>query len=140
MFKRILVCCDGSQHGRCAGEFAVSLAREQNAEIELLSVVEPLPAYMASPEVIEEECAFDTECLVKKQQHILSLAADYGIKAEAKVVRGKAAQVILDTARHDGADLIVLGRHTGHSMWVHATQHTANQLLDEAPCSVMVVG
>lgn len=138
MFKKILVCCDGSRHGACAGTVALQLAQEQHADLELISIVEPLPSYMAPSEVIEEECSYDAECLRNKQKGMVEMAAKAGVHLEAKVLRGKPSEVILKTAREYGADLIVLGKHTGHGLWVHQAAHTATTIIDEAPCAVLI--
>jgi nucleotide-binding universal stress UspA family protein len=55
------------------------------------------------------------------------------------LLRGHAAQRVVEFARKEGADLIVIG-HSGHSsVWGTFLGTTADKIVRHAACSVLVV-
>jgi universal stress protein F len=76
---------------------------------------------------------------VKEAQTLLDgIARTSGLNAEARVLRGHAAQSILDVAEDVGADLIVVASHRpGLSDYLLGS--TASRVVRHANCSVLVV-
>src|SRR5574341_2218439 len=109
MFSKILVGVDGSECARRAFDAAVGMAKESNAKLLVLCVVQP-------PMVIgqrKETAARFVSILEREAKLIL---ADYaaeagkkGIKAETVLAKGYPAKIILYTARAEKADLIAVG-------------------------------
>lgn len=129
MFQRILVPLDGSSRAERAIPVAARIARATHGSVLLLRVVniqarygpylyEPYPS---TPPVFVQEI-LDTE-LVKVQYYLADIAQSEslaGIKAETKALPGLAAQTILEIARVQRVDLIVMCSHgrTGFKRWV----------------------
>lgn len=109
MFARILVGVDGSDYARRAFDAAVTMTKASNGSLVVLCVVQP-------PMVIgqrKETAARFVRILEREARMIL---ADYvqeadkkGVKAETRLTKGHPAAVILEAARSEHADLIVIG-------------------------------
>jgi len=126
MISKILVPVDGSAHARRAVALAAELARGQNAEVILLHVIRNLSLpkeildMIASGEVTESR----QELLEDSAQIILGNAAEQlqaaGVEPQqAKFLYGPPAATIVDYAREQSADLIVLG-----AQGLHSTEYT----------------
>jgi nucleotide-binding universal stress UspA family protein len=109
-YHRILVAIDGSPDADAALHHAATLARDQNALITLLTVAPP-PATpigagaSAPPDLLD----FHSRILREATD---SLPADVGVTT--RLERGNAAERILEIAREEEHDLVVMGSH-GHS-------------------------
>jgi nucleotide-binding universal stress UspA family protein len=123
MYKKVLAPLDGSELSECTLEHLKAVvAGCQVPEVILLRVTEPIPS--AYWETGEDLVRKGEEMASKNAQEYLSqvagrLKAD-GIDARPIVIHGKAADVILDYAKENGVDLIVLSTHgrSGVSRWV----------------------
>jgi nucleotide-binding universal stress UspA family protein len=109
-YRRILVALDGSPDSEAALAHAVTLARDQNARLTLLSVVPHSPTPVgagvsAPPELddLHEAALRDALAIVPE---------DVGITT--RLEHGDAAATILRLTAEEGHDLIVMGSH-GHS-------------------------
>lgn len=109
-YHRILVAIDGSPDAEAALHHAATLARDQNALITLLTVAPP-PATpigagaSAPPDLLD----FHIRLLREATD---SLPADVGVTT--RLERGNPAERILEIAREEDHDLVVMGSH-GHS-------------------------
>jgi len=109
-YHRILVAVDGSPDADAALQHAATLARDQNALITLLTVAPP-PATpigagaSAPPDLLD----FHSRILREATD---SLPADVGVTT--RLERGNPAERILEIAREEDHDLVVMGSH-GHS-------------------------
>jgi nucleotide-binding universal stress UspA family protein len=109
-YHQILVALDGSPDAEAALQHAVTLARDQNARLTLLTVAPPVatPAgagASAPPDLLD----LHTKILREATD---SLPDDVGVTT--RIERGDAAETILRVVREDGQNLIVMGSH-GHS-------------------------
>jgi nucleotide-binding universal stress UspA family protein len=108
-YHQMLVAVDGSPDADAALRHAVTLARDQNARITLLTVAPPASTPVAAgasppPDLID----LHGEIL---RDATASLPQDVGVTT--RLERGDAAETILRVAREDRQDLIVMGSH-GH--------------------------
>lgn len=109
-YHRILVAIDGSPDAEAALHHAVTLARDQNALVTLLTVAPP-PATpigvgaSAPPDMLD----FHTKLLREATD---SIPDDVGVTT--RLERGNPAETILEIAREGDHDLLVMGSH-GHS-------------------------
>ncbi|HUB98872.1 MAG TPA: universal stress protein [Solirubrobacterales bacterium] len=109
-YHRILVAIDGSPDAEAALHHAVTLARDQNALVTLLTVAPP-PATpigvgaSAPPDLLD----FHTKLLREATD---SIPDDVGVTT--RLERGNPAETILAIAREGDHDLVVMGSH-GHS-------------------------
>lgn len=139
MFRKILICFDGSVGSRRAAEIALSLASEQEAPVLLLSVVEHLPHYSATIGEAEDEYERATSYFEEGQRLVLGRASEQGVASDARIITGNAPLVIVHTAEEGGFDLVVMG-HSGHSeIWGRFMGTTADKVTRHAPCSVLIV-
>lgn len=116
MFKKIFCPIDGSETTSHCLEMATTLAKENNANLMFLHVVDdfyPLldGLEMANIVEIEKELKRKGQRLLKDAQE---KAAQEGVTSETKLVEilGKSiANVIVEEAKTWGADLIVIATH-----------------------------
>lgn len=139
-FSRILCPVDGSAVSAEAVAFALSLARETDGRLILLSVVEPVP-------VSGEFGALDAdEYRQLGETHartILTEAVPANVRewcrVDERIALGKASERILDTARTERADVIVMGVRGRGAIDLLAFGSTTNEVVRRATCPVLAV-
>lgn len=106
MFEKILIAVDGSDHARKATPVTIELAKTGKAEVVVMHVYEvPHARGPVAPAEQPEEAKSLTGAIVKE-------ITSAGVPARGEVIStsaGKAAAAIVDTARDEKADLIVMG-------------------------------
>lgn len=115
MYKYILSPVDGSETSKRGVQEAIRLAKDQQAQLRFLCVVD---TYMPA---LDPEIAFDVgvlESLRKGGENILdesmAAASAAGVAAESKMVEtagGRVAELIVEQAGQWPADVIVMGTH-----------------------------
>lgn len=116
MYQRILVAFDGSPVAGRALRDAIKLAREQHAQLRIVSVVDLGPVYwvpLTGINVAEIEQAVIQQTQ-KELSDAVALARRHGLDAETTVRRTDGRRVtdeIVAEAKSWPADLIVLGTH-----------------------------
>jgi nucleotide-binding universal stress UspA family protein len=119
MIKKILVPVDGSETARKALKYAIDLAKQTEATIILLSVIDRSPFY---GEMFVPPVSIPTNLLENMEDYFRQAAETYVAKAEGlcrskgvesrKIVRaGHPAEEIVKAAKSSRADLIVMGSH-----------------------------
>ena len=137
MYKRILFATDFDAVGVRAAAKAKKLADENKAELFLVHVLEPIPAYaypgfagFAEVEVsIREQATTELKTLAEKLE-----VND----AHAIIEFGSTKNEILRVAKEKKVDLIVTGSHGKHGLSL-LLGSTANAILHGAECDVLVV-
>ncbi len=141
LFSRILCPVDGSPSSADAVTYAVSLARETDGRLILLSVVEPVPTG-------GEFGALDgaDEYLKLGQAHAQTLLQDAvpadvreGCQVETVIAVGKASDRIVATAADKNADVIVMGVRGRGAIDLMAFGSTTNDVIRRATCPVLAV-
>jgi len=138
---RILVPTDFSHDAGAALTYALGLAQPFGAAVALLHVVEdPLAAGVWSSEVYTAEIAGLQINLVRDaEQRLKEYAAERGGPITTEVRTGPAARVILDFAREQAFDLIVMGTH-GRTGLAHVVMGSvAERVVRLAPCPVLTL-
>ncbi len=146
MYKKILVGLDGSSHGIEATQAAVELAKNFDAELHLVTVTRPYKVSAELRQFLQAEKLFGepkyvmdemTNNIVAEAKGIASKAGLENVKA---VIReGKPARTLLEYAKGNGIDLIVVGsRGVGEldAMLLGSVSQKVSMLSD---CTVMVV-
>jgi nucleotide-binding universal stress UspA family protein len=115
-YKRILVPLDGSPTSERGLKEALRLAKNQQARLALLHVVDDSVFYIPPEGAFHVETLLDDLKTYGRQilQSAESLASRQGVKAESVLVEnfaGRVADVITEQARRWRADLIVMGTH-----------------------------
>ncbi len=138
MYARIAVGLDGSDGSRRALEAAMELARVAKAELFLVSV-EELPRYPGAVDETNGEQRAAERFFHKVQKEAVARVTAAGLVAHCEIRVGHAAQLLPHYALEVGADLLVIG-HSGHSgIWGRLLGTTADKVVENAPCSVLVV-
>lgn len=150
MIRKILVAIDGSEHAWKALDLASELAKGHQAELIVLHVLahEPVPeALRTYAEVeglpVEEEAARFRygrtlgDALTREAQ---DRARAGGVAAvEARTAEGKPATVIVETAKAERADMIVMGSRglsEPRALLLGSVSHKVAHL---APCTCVTV-
>jgi nucleotide-binding universal stress UspA family protein len=142
--RRILICTGGRQISRSVVKAGAMLARAANAEAKLLYVTDPVPAMYAGLEGIEEtlpELLHTDTPIARHLRWGAELLASYEVSAEVMFQQGIAAAEILQAARDNQSDLIVIGAQVENGGWLDdlLIPTVTPQVVDHAPCSVLVV-
>jgi nucleotide-binding universal stress UspA family protein len=137
MINRILVPLDGSDLSESILPFATGIAERADAEILLVTAVQPVGVWDATATAInwerEEKAAADYLASVEKR-----VAAD-GSRVRSLSLHGDAAQVILDAAAKEKADLITMTTHgrSGVMRWLLGS--VADRVVQHSKVPVMLV-
>lgn len=113
MFKHILVPIDGSDCSYHALETAATFAREQQARLSICTVVDPAKAAAMA----FGEASMAAACLDALDDEGKALVRDAAGRVQAlwpadvEVLDGMPVDAIVDYARENGVDLIVIGSH-----------------------------
>jgi nucleotide-binding universal stress UspA family protein len=135
-FQRILVATDLSPASEAAVEQAVQIAEETGASLDVLYVRESntAMAYAAAPESVY--WAYVEDARRRLQQ---SVPGADGRKVRFLVREGVADETILDTARDEKADLIVMGTHGRRGVGRLLLGSVAARVVAQATCPVLTI-
>jgi nucleotide-binding universal stress UspA family protein len=143
-FRRVLCAMDFSPSALRAFRYLVHLACARDADVTLLHVLE------VPPELHDRQiaAAFDVDAVrdaaaAAARQRLEALSPGHDeppVRIHARVAGGRAHRQILEIARQQQADLIVLGIHGRHTLdrWLFGSN--TNAVLRDAPCPVLTVG
>jgi len=139
-WRRILVPIDFSLTSLRALQTAIPLARQNDARLVLLHVVEPSP-YAAGMEgavmVMSDKTLVETT--KKRLNRIVQQIVPKALASSSLVARGRAADVIVEVAAEKGIDLIVLSTHGHTGLGRLFMGSTAEGVVRQAKCPVFVV-
>jgi nucleotide-binding universal stress UspA family protein len=148
--RKILIPVDGSSTSMKALQYAAHLAElgASNAELVVVHVVEDvkqggaigLQAKYGNVRLVEGFKKARREAALKWLKQIEEAARKKGIQIKSEVLDGDSkAEVIMDYARENAVDLIVVGSRglTGFKRLLLGS--VANAIVGNAPCPVMVV-
>ena len=118
MISRILVPVDGSKTAKKAAEYAVELAKQLDASIIIMSVIEKsqliaetVPASKTTMHTIESIEDYLKEIAEMNIGEILKLCDKNHVVSEMSIKTGHPVKEILKEAKKSKADLIVMGSH-----------------------------
>jgi len=137
-YSRILLVVDLTEDSMPIGRRAVSLAKQCDATLRALHVVEFVPVEPLG-ETLMPAMRVEEQLIQRATKRLYELGASLGIAAEAcRVEAGNVKSEIVRVAREERTDLIVLGSRERHglSILVNLTEDT---ILHEAPCDVLAV-
>lgn len=111
MYKTILVPTDGSEQAARAVEYGMELAKQYDATLHTMFVVDTRrygdPALSSTELVVEEIDNVGTDLVADIEQR----AIDRGLSVVSRVCHGVPDEEIVAYARKVDADIIVLGAH-----------------------------
>jgi nucleotide-binding universal stress UspA family protein len=140
--KKILVPQDFSEYSLHALKYAVTFADLFKAELLVLHIVEPIvyPADFSFGQVsipaMEEEIRKHSE---EQLNELVEKEIPAGIKATPLIRVGKPFIEIVEVAKGENADLIVISSHGRTGMDHVLFGSTADKVVRKAPCPVLTV-
>jgi nucleotide-binding universal stress UspA family protein len=119
MYANILLSTDGSDLARKGVEHGIALAKALNAKVTVVTVTEPLPietglghGWIASPQEFDRFDAACKERAAKVLDEARAMAERIGLSAKLlHVPNAHPATAIIETAKSNGCDLIVMASH-----------------------------
>ena len=145
MFASIVVGTDGSDTAKTAVRYAIDLARELGARLQIVSAYEPVADQRQREQ--QATAPSDVAWMVNPHEDVIALleqaredAALAGVtKVETFARQGDAADAIIDVAEEQRSDLIVVGNRgmTGAKRFLLGS--VPNKVSHHAPCSVLIV-
>ncbi len=144
MFQKILACTDGSSYSIDAVEMAATLASKFQSEIKVLSVFSTYYAEpasmgvwaMAIPQETIDECAQAQRCEIEKQ--VEPIFKRVGISGKVFQEMGHPADCIIEAAKREHSDLLVLGSRGRGAFKSFMLGSVSDSVLHHAPCPVLV--
>jgi universal stress protein A len=139
--KRILVPVDFSGASTKAFRQALSFAKHLNANLTVLYVVPPAPvSALTMLDGTPPSERADVSIVNKDLRALTKFARTSGVQdANASVRFGVPSHEIVEAAKDEDADLIVIATH-GYTGWKHfCIGSTAERVVRAAPCPVLVV-
>jgi nucleotide-binding universal stress UspA family protein len=110
VYRQILVALDGSADSQTALRHAITLARDQNAKLTLLTVLPHQPTPVGPGVAPPPETAESHNEIIKAALAVIP--KDIGVTT--RLEKGEIAPTILKIVAEDQYDLLVMGSH-GHS-------------------------
>lgn len=143
MVHKCLIALDGSSHSLAAALLGADFARSQNAELMVLTVLEPYAFGGVGDASASGRQAHTSAQLAPLQAPLETLRAhcqSHGkVPHEATVESHTPAQAIIDTAKTLGCDLIVMGSRGLGSVGALVMGSVTQQVLSRSPVPVMVI-
>jgi universal stress protein A len=142
--SRILYATDYSKASARALDEAVNLAKQNNAELLVVHVIEPITPYVTGEDYGSAELYMRLEDTAKKDaQTSMKKLTDRLQKAKLKVksllLRGTAPDQIVKAARSKRADMIVIGTHGRTGLSKLFMGSVAGKVISMARCPVLTV-
>ena len=132
--KKVLVPLDFSACSKKALEYAVPFAKQNDAELVLLNVIEPYPP-VPQLELVDVETIQDN----LRELEIVRESVGDDVLCRSEVRTGVPHVEIVQEARQNDIDLIILSTH-GHKGLSHVfLGSTAEKVVRNAPCPVLTV-
>lgn len=139
MFKRVLLCYDGTEAGRRALRRGAELAVLLGAQVHVLSIVTEVADAAVLAGAAGQACIVDEPA---RQRKLLSESIDWlkarGVSAQGHLAGGDYIEQIIAFSNRLNIDLIVLGhypRPSGGAWWSGSKRAT---LTDRVKCCVFV--
>lgn len=104
---RLVVGLDGSENSQHAMDWAIKLAKPLDAEVVAIHAVNPL-AYAVTPTELDEETRRRMQ--TELEDVWCEPLRRAGVRFRARFELGRAADILRDVAREEGAEAIVVGR------------------------------
>jgi nucleotide-binding universal stress UspA family protein len=143
----ILVPVDGTPGGALALGMASNLARERSASLQLLQVVQPLPAYQSSALLMDAPMAvdpsWDADAETGAQAHVDALASRLTVRGvvaqgEALIANSVSEAIVTNAAEH-ACDLIVMSSHAHTGPARAFLGSVTDAVVRAAKCPVLVI-
>jgi nucleotide-binding universal stress UspA family protein len=147
MRKKILLATDNSKQAEKAGEYAISIADLEGADIIILYVIDTYYMYALPQEdlreKLDEQLREEGKEAVEKFKSKLEDEKCAGkcknVNLITMIKEGKPAGVIIKTAEEEGVDQIVIGKSGKHGIEKFLLGSTADRVVKEAKVPLSVI-
>jgi nucleotide-binding universal stress UspA family protein len=138
MYRKVLLCYDGSREGRRALRQGADVVVCMKSDAHLLAICQSLVS-SSIPEAVTPALvtAEDTRAQSLLDEGVQWLR-ERGVNAEGTLEYGNAVDCIAATARNVGADLIVLGHKNRGPLAKWWSASDEESLLERITCSILV--
>ncbi len=134
--KKILVAVDGSNYSNAVVKKAGALADKFGSKVTLINVIKPLSVFHEEVEVVEDLQKDEARTILRKSKEAL---IDMGVDSKTLFRKGDPASEIVDLAKEDDFDLIVIGSRGLSGIKMFLLGSVSKRVSEHAPCSVLVV-
>ncbi|ARS91196.1 universal stress protein [Natrarchaeobaculum aegyptiacum] len=138
MYDNVLIATDGSDEVDPCIEYGLDIADAVDAKIHALYVVETKATYILTVGLSDDELEEYREYGRENVTDIVERAGDRGIEAAGIVRTGRPAEEIVEYARENDVDIIVLGKQ-GHGAIDRHVGSTAEAVIRMAENTATVV-
>ena len=141
---KILIGVDDSPHSLAAVEYARKMTWPKDSTIKVLSVARPVVAMYAEAfvpsttygvELNDEVVRYHQETAANAERKLQGT----GLRTKAEVLNGDPRTELVEAARNEQADLLIVGSHGRTGIAKLLMGSVASHVVAHAPCSVMVV-
>ncbi|MFA4923110.1 MAG: universal stress protein [Ignavibacteriaceae bacterium] len=141
-FNKILVPIDFSDFSKSALKYAVTFAQQYHSKLILVYVMEPViyPPDFSMGQITLPTVNFEMDKRAKEELDKLA-ETEIGslVQVQTVIKTGKPFVEIIETAKEEDADLIIISTH-GHSGVEHILfGSTADKVIRKAPCPVLTL-
>jgi nucleotide-binding universal stress UspA family protein len=123
-------------------DYALAFARPTHAEIVLLHVVQPIDYPMYGQEITADYTALQGNLFNTGRQRLAEFSkgkSEDAVPIQLLVSQGSAWGEIVDVAKRENVDLVIVSTH-GHTGLRHVLLgSTAERVVRHAPCPVLIV-
>ena len=144
-FSKILLLAEGTDEGMQAARYAIGLAADEGAALEIISVVDTstlkqLLTYriFVEDEMREYEQEIEHSCR-RHLDYVAQLADKEKVKHKAHLLTGACHTAVLEQQKSAGADLLVMGSFRASTFKVDLMAREKQLIIDEIPCPVLLV-
>ena len=138
MYRKILLCYDGSVEGRRALRQGAEVAMAMQSEAYLLAICRTLVARTVPEGVTPELLACEEDTAKALLIEGVQWLKDHGVAAEGALVYGDPLVHIPQIAQRVGADLIVVGHRYRNRLARWWSESEEISLLHRISCSILV--
>jgi len=138
VFSKILHANDGSEHAFRALAMALAMAKQNNADLHMVSVeeIDYMPEFI---EEVREETGTAARRFHKVLRRARAMADETSVKLDTHVISGHPVRDVVELAKELKVELLVIGA-TGHSpLYDRLIGSRANRIVQLAHCPVLVV-
>jgi nucleotide-binding universal stress UspA family protein len=144
---KILLGIDTSAHCRATVSSLLEMPWPKGTRVVLVSAIAPAESlYAPEPHVVasaggaiglieEDFVRTHGDMLASMEQQL----RDAGFETETRLSPGNPGHLLVDTARSEGADLIVVGCHGHQGFGRRLLGSVASHVVADAPCNVLVI-
>ncbi len=142
-FTNIVIAIDGSDLSKKAADYAVSLAKQQNAKLLAVTVVKfhQTDAFRGSTSTLAKFIRKQAEIAENWTDLVRSKAEKSGVRFESRVIKTNASvpEEIIKYAKGKKSDLIVMGTRGRTGFKKALLGSVASAVVTHADCPVMVI-